>query len=251
MTERVVRPAAGPLSGRRWLRWGCGSDDVDCGAAAVTRHCRLCRTLIAALRSTRIYCSGACRTAAYRHRIALGPVKLRQCRVEPISSRVGGPFIKAHEHLGTVGGCRWYFGLRCPGGRLLGVVGFGRGAHAGGRGADAVLERGACLPGAPRNAASFLIGRALRYGRRVLGWATIRAYSDPRFGEEGLVYRAAGFVRCAPSRHGWGWRYALVTAGRVLSDRAIYRRFGSHAAARAAGAAIVRLPARIAWEAAL
>jgi hypothetical protein len=30
--------------------------------------------------------------------------------------------------------------------------------------------------------------------------------------------------------------------------RAIYRRFGGHAAARAAGAAIVKVPTRIAWE---
>ena len=36
--------------------------------------------------------------------------------------------------------------------------------------------------------------------------------------------------------------------GRVLSDRAIYRRHGSHAAARAAGAQIVRLPPRQAWQ---
>lgn len=214
----------------------------------MTRHCRLCRAIVAAIRSTRIYCSNACRTAAYRHRIAVGPVKLRDCTVAPIERSEAAPFIRAHEHLGTVGNARWYFGLRCPAGRLLGVVGFGHGAHAAGRVADAVLERGACLPGAPRNAASFLIGRALRYGRRVLGWATIRAYSDPRFNEEGRVYRAVGFVQCPPSKHGWGWRYALIVAGRVLSDRAIYRRFGSHAGARAAGAAIVRLPARVAWQ---
>jgi hypothetical protein len=27
----------------------------------------------------------------------------------------------------------------------------------------------------------------LRFGRRQLGWRTVKAYSDPRFGERGLV----------------------------------------------------------------
>jgi hypothetical protein len=79
-----------------------------------------------------------------------------------------------------------------------------------------VLERGATRRRAPHNAASFLISRALRYGRRHLGWQTVKAFSDPRFGEAGLVYRAVGF--------------------------------GSMPAARAGGASIIRLPARIAWQ---
>jgi hypothetical protein len=210
--------------------------------------CRRCRGVLEALRSTRRYCSNACRQAAYRNAGLFRGVELRACKVEPISRREAAPFIRRYEHLGTVGHARIFFGLRAPDDRLLGVIGFGHGAHAAGRDADAVLERGACVPGAPRNAASFLIGRALRYCRRVLGWSNVRAYSDPRFGEEGLVYRAAGFRELPPSRHGKTFRYGLVLAGRVMSDRGIYRRFGSHAAARAAGAAIVQLPARVAWQ---
>jgi hypothetical protein len=159
-------------------------------------------------------------------------VKLRDCIVELIDRAEAIPFIRKHEHLGTSGNASRWFGLRDPLGRLLGVVGFGHGPHAAGA---IVLERGACLPWAPRNAASHLIGRALRHGRRFLGWGTVKAYSDPRFGEAGLVYRAAGFRQCPPSRHGDRSRYALVVGGQVLSDRAIYRRFGSHAAVRAAG----------------
>jgi hypothetical protein len=82
----------------------------------------------------------------------------------------------------------------------------------------------------------------------VLGWGTVKAYSDPRFCEEGLVYRGAGFKQCPPSRHRDRSRYALIVGGRVLSDRAIYRQFGSHAAARGAGAVLVRVPARQAWR---
>jgi hypothetical protein len=210
--------------------------------------CRCCRGVVEAVRRSRRYCSNACRQASYRNSRPWRGVELRHCLVEPISRSEAAPFIRRYEHLGTLGLARIFFGLRAPGGRLLGVVGFGHGPHSAGRCADAVLERGACLPGTPRNAASHLIGRALRYCRRVLGWSHVRAYSDPRFGEEGLVYRAAGFRELPLSGHRKGFRYGLVWAGRVLSDRAIYRHHGSHAAARAAGAAIVRLPARIAWQ---
>jgi hypothetical protein len=105
-----------------------------------------------------------------------------------------------------------------------------------------------CRAATCRNAASFLISRALRYGRRHLGWQTVKAFSDPRFGEAGLVYRAVGFRQCPPSKRGNGFRYGLAVGKRVLGDRQIYRRFGSMPAARAAGASIIRLPARIAWQ---
>ena len=110
-----------------------------------------------------------------------------------------------------------------------------------------VLERGYTRRRAPHNSASFLIARALRYGRRHLGWQQVKAYSDPRFGEAGLVYKAVGFRQCS-SKHKTPWRYALVENGRVWSDRQIYRRFKSMPAARAAGAMIVRVPARVSWQ---
>ena len=179
-------------------------------------------------------------------RSPLRGVELRTCRVEQITKAEAARIILPREPLGTLGNCEVFFGLRTPAGRLIGALGLGRGPH--GCGADIVLERGACLPGAPRNAASFLIGRAIRLGPKVHGWTSVRAYSDPRFGETGLIYRVAGFKACPPSKHGKRFRYALVAGGRVLSDRAIIRRFGSYGAARAAAAAIVRLPARVAWE---
>ena len=127
------------------------------------------------------------------------------------------------------------------------MVGFGHGPHA--AGGCAVLERGATRRRAPHNAASYLIARALRHGRRELGLADGQGVlSDPRFGERGVVYKAVGFRRCPPSKHqGGSYRYALVDGDRMLSDRAIYLRHGSHAGARAAGATIVRVPARTAW----
>jgi hypothetical protein len=184
------------------------------------------------------------------HRAVRYAARLRACTVEPIGRREGRAFILQHELLGTVGNAVIFFGLRDPTGKLWSVVGFGHGPHAAGGNLkyDIVLERGATRRRAPHNAASYLISRALVYGQRHLGWRTVKAFSDPRFGEAGIVYRAVGFQLCPPSRHGNAFRYGLVDGRRVLSDRAIYRRHGSHAGARAAGAMLVRTPARIAWE---
>ena len=166
--------------------------------------------------------------------------QLRACTVEQLQRAEARAFILKYELLGTCGNTRLWFGLRSPAGKLLSVVGFGHGPHA--AGSCAVLERGYTRRRAPHNAASYLISRALKMGR----WRTVKAFSDFRCGEAGKVYKATGFRQCPPSRHGNRFRYALLDGGRLLSDRAIYRRYGSHAAARAAGAEIIRLPARVA-----
>jgi hypothetical protein len=152
--------------------------------------------------------------------------------------------IKRFEWLGTIGRARLFYGLHGPDGELLGVVGFGHGAHDAGRCGALVLERGFTMLHAPPNAATHLIGRALRALRQV-GWRRFKAYSDPAAGETGAIYRAVGFRPHASTR--WPWRYALIVGSKKLSDRAIYRRFGGHAAARAAGATIAKVPARLAW----
>ena len=110
-----------------------------------------CAGHLVARRSTRRYCSGMCRARAYRHRLAIGGVELRDCRVEPISRIEAAAIILPREPLGTLGRARIFYGLRIPDGRLIGAVGFGPGSHA--SGGDVVIERGACLPGAPRNSA--------------------------------------------------------------------------------------------------
>ena len=165
---------------------------------------------------------------------------------EMVGAKEARALIKRHEHLGTCGNASLFVALRDPAGRVQSLVGFGHGPHA--AGADAVLERGYTRRRAPPNTGSYLIGRPLRYGARVFGWRSVKAFSDPRFGEAGLIYRAAGFRPAGPSAHGKPWRYGLLDGGRVLSDRAIYRRHGSHAAARAAGAELIKVPARRAWE---
>jgi hypothetical protein len=173
---------------------------------------------------------------------------LRDCRIELIGRVEAMCFIVPNEKLGTMGNSVLFFGLRAPSDRLLSVVGFGHGAHAAGTAADIVLERGWTSPQAPRNSGSYLIARALRYGRRFLGWRVVRAYSDERFGEAGILYKAAGFRLAPPSKHPNRFRWGLVQGRRTFSDRAIYRKHGSLGAARAAGARLVQLPLRMAWE---
>ena len=194
-------------------------------------------------------------TVAHQHEVALAHhaadprprlASLRGCSVGPVDPGEARALITVHEWLGTIGNARIFFSLRAPGGDLLAVVGFGHGPHAGGQGGALVLERGLTLLHAPANAATHLIGRALRLLRK-MGWRAFRPYTDPAAGETGSIYRALGW-RPVVTRHGKPWRYALIEAGRALSDRAIYRRFGSHAAARAGGAQIIRAPARIAWS---
>jgi hypothetical protein len=74
----------------------------------------------------------------------------------------------------------------------------------------------------------------------------VTAYSDTNFGEQGLVYKAIGFLPRASSPG--AIRYGVRVRGRLLSDRSLRRLYGTRARAREAGVEVVRLPARMAWE---
>jgi hypothetical protein len=108
---------------------------------------------------------------------------------------------------------------------------------------DVVLERGWTRRRALRNAASYLI--SLRWGARHLGWRTVKAFSDPAWAS--AAWSIGGRF---PAVSAIQTRQTLplrpVDGDRTYSDRAIGRRFGSHAAARAVGRQIVRVPARVA-----
>ena len=124
------------------------------------------------------------------------------CVVEVISYAETKPFILRHEWLGTMGNSTATYGLRSPGGELIGAAVFGwPGAiqsrdicgqqH---RGLAVCLERGACSHQAPPNAASFLISRAVRLAARDHGWRIFYAYADPEAGEIGTVYQACNWL---------------------------------------------------------
>lgn len=55
------------------------------------------------------------------------------------------------------------------------------------------LMRGACVPHAPKNAASFLIRQACRLAFKEFGWCIFFAYSDTDAGEIGTVYQASNW----------------------------------------------------------
>jgi len=50
------------------------------------------------------------------------------------------------------------------------------------------------------------------YGRKYFGWKTVRAFFDPRFDEEGLLYRAARFMTYK-TKHPNTFRWGLVANG--------------------------------------
>jgi hypothetical protein len=185
------------------------------------------------------------RVAAHAENPRSRLASLAGCTVAEIGREEARAVIRRFEWLGSTGCARIFYGLRDREGELLAVRRFGHGAHGASRGGALVLERGCTLPHAPPHAASHLIGRALRALRKA-GWRAFKAFSDPMAGETGGLYRALGW-RPGVNRHG-KWRYALVERGKVRSDRAIYRRYGSHAAAREPGAIHRAGPARVAWE---
>jgi hypothetical protein len=124
----------------------------------------------------------------------------RDCTVVTVTVAETASIILRFEYLGTMNrrptAC---YGLRGPDGELLGAVSFGLGVNprtrdlCGTPAATIVLERGACVPWAPRNAASYLIRRACRLAYKEHGWAVFIAYGDPDAGEYGTIYQALGW----------------------------------------------------------
>jgi hypothetical protein len=121
--------------------------------------------------------------------------------VEAVSRADAESIVLKYEWLGTVGqGASAFYGLKMSG-ELLGVACFGVGGSREARnicGPECIssavcLMRGACVPWAPRNAASFLIRNACRQAHKDFGWKIFFAYSDPDAGEIGTVYQAANW----------------------------------------------------------
>jgi hypothetical protein len=127
--------------------------------------------------------------------------------VEQISNEEAKTIILKFEWLRTMGsGTIVCYGLKRAS-ELLGVACFGRvGQHVGwicGLTSDArktfaiktaYLMRGACVPYAPKNAASFLIRHSCFLARKDFGWQIFFAYSDHDAGEIGTVYQAANWL---------------------------------------------------------
>jgi hypothetical protein len=227
--------------------------------AEVASACRACGGHANPSRSTRRFCSGACRQRAYRagRRPILAPVahqariREREAAADPrpqMATLEGStveqiPFAEAkalilrYEWLRSMPtGTLACYGLRTHGGDLAGVVAFARGpapeSHdlCGPENRDLAvcLARGACVHWAHPNAASFLIARACKLAHRDHGWEVFFAYADPRAGEVGAVYQAANWLYLGQgvgrrSRSG-RWRFFSRREGRWRAERAIRQR---------------------------
>lgn len=132
---------------------------------------------------------------------------LSGAHVEAITNEEASTIILKYEWLRTMGsGTVACYGLKLNG-ELLGVACF---SVLGGRirricvagteeetkeleSATVCLCRGACVPWAPSNAASFLIRWACKCAYKERDWKIFFAYSDSDAGEIGTVYQAVGW----------------------------------------------------------
>jgi hypothetical protein len=173
-------------------------------------------------------------------------LSMEGCYVESISSAEAKAIIDRYEWLGTMGRAVSCYGLRAPNGELLGTAVFGWPSAVESRdicGREnrelaVCLERGACVHFAPKNAASFLIPRAVRLAAQDHGWRIFYAYADPEAGEIGTVYQACNWtyigqgVGRTPGRLREDWQ---LPDGRVLSSRSLRHKGMKRADAFAAG----------------
>jgi hypothetical protein len=151
---------------------------------------------------------------------------------------------------GRVAAC---YGLKTASGALLGVTVFGYTMSDGSRwicGREnkhlaICLDRGACVPDAPPNAASFLISRAVKLAAEDHGWRIFFAYADPEAGEMGTIYTAMNWLRITDTQPVENYK---MPDGTILTERGLRQRNAprrTRAEVIEAGAeVIVRVPKR-------
>jgi hypothetical protein len=134
---------------------------------------------------------------------------LKNARVETVSNEDAAALIEKYEWLGTSAtGTVASYGLKLNG-ELLGVVQFSKGGSVQALRAihkDDVkvilLARGACVPHAPKNSATFLIMHACKIARKKFGWEYFLAYSDSEASETGQIYRACNWKSLGCAKQG-------------------------------------------------
>jgi hypothetical protein len=139
--------------------------------------------------------------------------------VETITRETAMALILTYEWLGNMGRANFFVGLYSPQRELIGVACFGYGpASATMRkllmGEALCLERGACVPHAPKNAASFLISHACHLVYRTTEISRFFAYGDPMAGEYGAVYQASNWLYLGQGLNGGkgrARRYSVLT----------------------------------------
>jgi hypothetical protein len=152
---------------------------------------------------------------------------LAGCYVEKIKAAEAKQVILRYEWLGTMPGrTASCYGLKSPTGALLGVTVFGYTMSPESReicGKEnrhlaICLERGACVPDAPENAASFLISRAIKLAAEEHDWRIFYAYADPEAGEVGTIYQALNWLRLPNTR---SVENLKLPDGKSISERSL------------------------------
>ena len=137
---------------------------------------------------------------------------LKDAWVVRISNEEASALIFKYEWLATMAaGTKACYGLRLDKGKgeLLGVVCFATGSGSPESlkvcsvpAKTVILARGACVPHAPRHAASKLIRHACREAHKEFGWECFIGYSDEQAGELGIVYAAVGWRYMGKAKQG-------------------------------------------------
>lgn len=162
---------------------------------------------------------------------------IRNARVEQISRAQAKEIILKFEWLAAnplnkspMGyGTSAYYGLildgELIGANCLGRVGGQIGNICGETTAlnTACLMRGACVPHAPKNAASYFIRQTCRQAKKDFGWCVFFAYSDTQnAGEIGTVYQAAGWIYLGEAiGSGSHWNYLSPDGKRLIKSHAL------------------------------
>jgi predicted nucleic acid-binding Zn ribbon protein len=211
------------------------------------RHCAHCQQFFVAGRSDAKTCSDKCRMASSRRKRNPKPCYQKIKRdeearasprpldtaidyhIEVIGAREVADFIKRYEYLGTVGRSLARYGARNAKGELAAVAVFGTPSKFSDDGII-VLERGASAHWAHPHTASWFIPRAVKHAAADHGWKIFFAYADPAAREIGTVYQACNWIYTGrtPSRTVNGAPrardYFRGPDGRVISDKAFYKR---------------------------
>jgi hypothetical protein len=130
-------------------------------------------------------------------------------RVVEVTNEEAAKIILKYEWLGTMAsGTIASFGLMLND-ELLGVGCFGKNGSV--EALQAInddtskvicLVRGACVPHAPKNAASYLIRWACKEASKKYGWSHFIGYSDEQASEFGVVYQAANWKNLGKAEQG-------------------------------------------------
>jgi len=178
-------------------------------------HCQRCNMPFVAQRSTRKFCSDACRMGSMRTRRKVKSVTVNLEVRELFDPKQWKPFLLKRHYARRLVGARRAFGL-FDNGKLVGCCLFSIPASY-------TLCKGVCGPDykpfvlelsrltTPRrmpNAASFLVGRALR----LLGDHVVVSYADAGVGHVGAIYQATNWLYTGLSSGEFTYRHPATGA---------------------------------------